>query len=126
VLESVIKAIKGNIMEIRNYENLMNTANPHGIQSSKLYDNEHAVIMHLYLKAGESLKPHITPVDVAFYVLEGRPSILVGEEKLEVSKDDIIESPKDIVHCIYNETNEDVRVLVMKLPRPTAKTKILD
>jgi len=47
---------------------------------------------------------------------------LVGEEKIEVKKDDIVESPKDIVHCIYNESDNDVRVLVMKLPKPTAKT----
>ncbi len=68
------------------------------------------------------MKPHITPVDVAFYVLEGNPTIMVEEEKIQVKKDDIIESPKDIVHCIYNETNKDVRVLVMKLPKPIKKT----
>ncbi|MBN1327569.1 MAG: cupin domain-containing protein [Candidatus Cloacimonetes bacterium] len=109
-------------MEIRNYQNLEMADNPHGIQSSKIYDQDHAIIMHLLLKAGESLKPHITPVDVAFYVLEGKPTILVGEEKVQVKKDDIIESPKDIVHCIYNDTDVDVRVLVMKMPKPTAKT----
>lgn len=112
-------------MEIRNYLNLETSKNPHGVQSYKMYDKDHAVIMHLLIKAGESLKPHITPVDVVFYVLEGAPHILVGEEKIKVKKDDIIESPKDIVHCIYNETESDVRVLVMKLPRPTAKTKIV-
>ncbi len=112
-------------MEIRNYTKLQKSDNPHGIQSKKMYDTDHAIIMHLLLKAGEGLKPHITPVDVAFYVLEGSPTILVGEEKIEVKKDDIIESPKDIVHSIYNETDSDVRVLVMKLPKPTKKTKIL-
>ena len=90
-----------------------------------MYDTDDALIMHLVLKAGESLKPHITPVDVAFYVLEGKPTIMVGNEKIQVTKDDIIESPKDIVHCIYNETDNDVRVLVMKLPKPTTQTKIL-
>jgi len=88
-----------------------------------MYDTDDALIMHLVLKAGESLKPHITPVDVAFYVLEGKPTIMVGNEKNQVTKDDIIESPKDIVHCIYNETKNDVRVLVMKLPKPTSQTK---
>ena len=112
-------------MEKRNYTSLGNFANPHGIQSTKMYDKEHALIIQLRLKAGESLTQHITPVDVAFYVLEGSPTILVGEEKLKVEKDDIIESPKDIVHCIYNETEKDVRVLVMKLPKPVAQTKIL-
>jgi len=109
-------------MEIRNYKTLIKAENPHGIESTKIYDKTYALIMHLFLKAGESLKPHITPVDVAFYVLEGNPTVMVGDEKINVKKDDIIESPKDIVHCIYNETNSDVRVLVMKLPKPTTKT----
>ncbi|OPX27132.1 MAG: cupin, partial [Candidatus Cloacimonas sp. 4484_140] len=89
-------------MKIRNYIKIKSEANPHAIQSTKLYDKDHAQIIHLLLKAGEGLKPHITPVDVAFYVLEGKPSILVGEEKVQVAKDDIIESPKNIVHSIYN------------------------
>lgn len=109
-------------MEIRNYKDLEVAPNPHGIDAFRLYDKEHAQIMHLYLKPGQSLRPHKTPVDVAFYILEGTPSILVGEEKVKVKKDDIVESPKNIVHCIYNETEKLVRVLVMKLPKPTAKT----
>ncbi len=112
-------------METRNYKVLETAKNPHGIQATKMYDKDHALIMHLFLKAGEALKPHITPVDVAFYVLEGNPTIMVGDEKVKFSKDDLIESPKDIVHNVLNETDSDVRVLVMKLPKPVAKTKIL-
>ena len=112
-------------MKITNYKNQEKSANPHGIQSVKIYDKKHALITHLLLKAGESLKPHITPVDVAFYVLEGSPTISIGEEKIEVEKDDTIESPKDIVHCITNETEKDVRVLVMKLPKPVAPTRFI-
>ena len=112
-------------MEIRNYQKEGTAKNPHGVQVSKMYDKDHALIMHLLLKAGESLKSHITPVDVAFYVLEGSPTIMVGDEKVKVKKDDIVESPKDIVHNIYNETDGVVRVLVMKLPKPTAETKLV-
>ena len=112
-------------MEIKNYKNLGNFANVHGIQSTKIYDTSNALIMHLVLKAGEALKPHITPVDVAFYVLEGEPSIMIGKEKTKVKQDDIIESPKDIVHCIYNETKKDIRILVMKLPKPITRTKLI-
>jgi len=111
-------------MEIRNYKDMDVHANPHGKQVNKMYDTEYAQIMHMLLKPGQSLKPHFTPVDVAFYVLEGTPTIMVGEEKIEVKKDDIIESPKDIIHCIYNESDADIRVLVMKLPKPTVKSRM--
>jgi quercetin dioxygenase-like cupin family protein len=109
-------------MEIRNYQKEAVQANPHGIKSYKLYDKDFGVIMHLVLEKNERLKEHITPVDVVFYVLEGEPTILVGEKKIKAGPDDLIESPKNIVHCLYNETDSRVRVLVMKLPKPTAKT----
>ena len=38
--------------------------NPHGVKVSKLYDTEHAQAIHITLEPGESLKKHITPVDV--------------------------------------------------------------
>jgi mannose-6-phosphate isomerase-like protein (cupin superfamily) len=112
-------------MIIRNYNDLPVAGNPHGIQSYKLYDTEHAQIMHLLLQPGEGLKPHITPVDVVFYVLEGTPTILIGEEKSEVAADDIIESPKDIVHSIYNHSEKPIRVLVIKTPKPLTATKFV-
>lgn len=111
-------------MEIRNYKKMEVHINPHGAKVNKMYDKDHALIMHMQLKPGQSLKPHFTPVDVAFYILEGTPTILVGEEKIRVKKDDIVESPKDIIHCIYNESESDIRVLVMKLPKPTSKSII--
>jgi len=55
--------------------------NPHGVKVSKLYDTEHAQAIHVTLEAGESLKKHMTPVDVFFYVLEGTGVVEIGEEK---------------------------------------------
>ena len=109
-------------MQIKNYKDQNIAQNPHGIEAKKIYNHSEAQIMHLRLKAGEALKPHITPVNVAFYVVEGNPTIEVGNEKILVKPDDLVESPKDIMHCIYNDTDKIVRVLVMKLPKPTAKT----
>jgi len=43
-----------------------------------LYDTEHAQAVHIELKPGETLKKHITPVDVFFYVLEGRGVVEIG------------------------------------------------
>jgi mannose-6-phosphate isomerase-like protein (cupin superfamily) len=112
-------------MVIRNHNTEPGAQTPHGIKAAKMYDRDHGVIMHLTLAPGEALKPHETPVDVVFYVVEGTPTILIGEERQQVSQDDLVESPKDIVHCIYNETAGPVRVLVMKLPRPEAPTRMV-
>ena len=99
--------------------------NPHGVKSQKLYTSEHASVMHLTLEPGERLKQHITPVDVYFYVLEGRGVVEIGEEREEVGKDTLIDSPKGIMHCWYNESTEKLRILVSKVPFPTEPTKIL-
>ncbi|MBN2828866.1 MAG: cupin domain-containing protein [Candidatus Cloacimonetes bacterium] len=113
-------------MIIKNYIDISVNPNPHGIESKQLHNSEHAVIMHLLLMKGEALKLHVTPVDVVFYVLEGKPSITVGDETIQVSKDSLVESPKDIPHTIANNTDETVRVLVIKTPRPIQKTTILN
>jgi len=99
--------------------------NPHKIDARKLYDSADAQVVHLTLQAGESLKRHITPVDVFFYVLEGVGVVEVGDEKQEVMVDTLIESPAGIPHCWYNESSDVLRVLVCKVPRPKKATKIL-
>lgn len=99
--------------------------NAHGIDVRRVYDTEHALASHLTLKPGEKLIRHITPVDVFFYVLEGTGIIEVGYEKREVSPDTVIDSPRNIPHCWYNESDEILRILVVKVPRPSTATKLL-
>jgi len=81
--------------------------------------------MHITLEPGESLKKHITPVDVFFYVLEGTGIVEIGDEKQEVEKDTLIDSPANIPHCWYNEGQETLRILVTKVPKPVEQTKLL-
>ena len=97
----------------------------HKVDARELYSKDTAQAIHIKLEAGESLKPHITPVDVFFYVLEGTPEILVGKETQTVEPDCLVESPKDIPHCISNNSDKVVRVLVVKAPKPVTKTKLL-
>jgi len=112
-------------MKITNYKNEEIKETPHKVDVRQIYDNDSAVVMHMTLKPGESLKPHKTPVDVFFYVLEGKPTVQVGEEKIQCDADSLIESPKDIVHCLSNDTNEIARILVVKAPKPTSQTRVL-
>lgn len=98
---------------------------PHGVKVSKVYDTEHAQAVHITLQPGESLKRHITPVDVFFYVLEGTGVVEIGEERREVARDMLVESPKDIPHSWANESENVFRVLVVKVPRPVTTTKVL-
>lgn len=102
---------------------IMKTA--HNVDARNLYDTENAVISVITLNPGQSLKKHITPVDVAFYVLNGRGIVEIGTEKQEVGANTLIESPKDIVHCWYNESNEELSFMVIKVPKPARETKFI-
>jgi len=112
-------------MKIVDVRESKSVANPHGVDTRKLYDTEHAQVVHLTLKPGEQLKRHITSVDVFFYVLEGKGIVEIGEEKREVGPDTLIDSPAKIPHCWYNRGSGTLRILITKVPRPVESTKIL-
>ena len=112
-------------MVSRNYKTEPAKENPHKVDVRQLYNHPTAQIMHVTLKPGEALKPHKTPVDVCFYILEGTPTINIGDESQVFEKDNLIESPADIVHYLSNESNLKARILVTKAPRPVKQTKLL-
>lgn len=90
-------------------------SNPHGIQAKKIFDSSKATVVHMKLEPGESLKSHVTPVDVFFYVLQGEPRIEIGDERVRVAPDSLVESPANVPHCVYNESDQAARFLVVKL-----------
>jgi quercetin dioxygenase-like cupin family protein len=92
--------------------------NQGGIQGRNIYSLPEAEIIHITIEPGMTLHTHTTPVNVAMYILEGEPVIEIGAEKKICPAGTMIESPKDIPHGIQNPTEETVRLLVMKLPRP--------
>lgn len=99
--------------------------NPHGVSAKPIYDSPHAMAVHITLQPGQSLKRHATPVDVFFYILEGSGVVEIGEERAEVSRDMIIESPARVPHRLANEGAHVFRVLVVKVPKPAESAKIL-
>ena len=98
---------------------------PHKVDVRKVYDNPYAQVMIIMLKPGEKLKPHITPVDVFFYVLEGTVDVMIGDETKSVAVDCLVESPKNIKHCLYNNSDLPARIMVVKVPRPETASKLL-
>jgi len=112
-------------MEIKKVEEVASSKNPHGVDARPIYAHENAQVVIFTLKPGESLRRHITPVDVFFYVLDGKGIVEVGDEKKEVDKDTIVNSPAKIVHCWFNESDKPLRIMVVKTPKPTESTILL-
>jgi quercetin dioxygenase-like cupin family protein len=95
------------------------------VDARKIYETPHAVAVIITLQPGESLKKHMTPVDVFFYVLEGTGVVEIGNERQTVGKDVLVESPARIPHRWINDSGAVFRVLVVKVPKPTEETKLL-
>ena len=112
-------------MKIVDVKSVPSAPNPHGVDARKIYDKEYAQVIVLTLKPEERLRKHITPVDVFFYVIEGKGIVEIGDEKEEVHADMLVESPANIPHCWYNESNEILRIVVVKMPRPKEATRLL-
>ncbi len=112
-------------MKVVEVRDVLSKPNPHGVDARGISDTESAQVVHITLEPGESLKKHITPVDVVFYVLEGRGVVEIGDELKEVGPDTLIESPAKIPHRWMNESSGVVRILVIKTPRPKEATKLL-
>ena len=91
--------------------------NAHGVDARKIYSTENAEVIYMALSSGQSLKKHTTPVDVFFYILEGKGEVEIGDETKEVEKDSIIDSPKGIPHLLRNTGTGVFRFLVVKLPK---------
>jgi mannose-6-phosphate isomerase-like protein (cupin superfamily) len=91
--------------------------NAHGVDARKIYSTTDAEVIHMALSPGQALKKHTTPVDVFFYILEGKGIVEVGEEAHEVTKDTVIDSPKGIPHLLRNTGEGTFRFLVVKLPK---------
>ena len=112
-------------MKITDVTKVQSGPNPHHVDARKIYDTANAIAVVITLQPGESLKKHMTPVDVFFYVLEGTGIVEIGTERETVTKDQLVESPARIPHRWINESTAVFRVLVVKVPKPTEETKLL-
>jgi quercetin dioxygenase-like cupin family protein len=112
-------------MKVTDIAKVVPGPNPHHVDARKVYESPHAMAVVITLQPGESLKRHITPVDVFFYVLEGEGVVEIADERKTIGRDMIVESPARIPHRWINESKGVFRVLVVKVPRPTEETKLL-
>ncbi|MEW6274967.1 MAG: cupin domain-containing protein [Bacillota bacterium] len=92
--------------------------NPRGIRARKLLDKAAVQVMNLLLQPKERVDTHVTPVDVFFYVVNGRGTVEIGAEKAAVEAQDLIFSPQNVPHALQAAEDAPFEVLVVKTPNP--------
>ncbi|MCB5254218.1 MAG: cupin domain-containing protein [Candidatus Cloacimonadaceae bacterium] len=105
-------------MESRYYKDLTPVLNFNGMIGTKIYVQPEGEIVHIEFEPKAHLKAHKTPVNVAFFVLEGTATLTIGEESSSFPAGTIIDSPKNIPHAVTNEGDTLMRILVIKMPKP--------
>jgi len=112
------RSFRETTMESRYYTDITPVLNAMGMVGTKIYSQPEGEIVHIEFEPGAHLKAHKTPVNVAFFVLEGTATLTIGEEKQSFAPGTIIDSPKDIPHAVTNEGDCAMRILVIKMPKP--------
>jgi quercetin dioxygenase-like cupin family protein len=92
-----------------------------GTLARVVYSAPEAMIVHIAVQPGGFVKQHVTPVDMEFFVLEGRGTFLLGEESTEAGPGILIPSPRGVPHGMRNAGPGVLRVLAVKNPRPTGE-----
>jgi predicted acetyltransferase/quercetin dioxygenase-like cupin family protein len=68
------------------------------------------------LRAGALIEPHTHINDVWVYVLTGQTSVLVGDEIAHGGPGTFLLKPRDVVHAMWNETDEPSRIFEILTP----------
>ena len=89
-----------------------------GVLARVLYSAPEAMVVHIAVQPGGFVAVHATPVDMEFFVIEGRGTFILGEESIEAGAGALMPSPKGIPHGMRNAGPGVLRVLAIKNPRP--------
>ena len=89
-----------------------------GVLARAVYSSPEALIVHIAVTPGGFVKPHVTPVDMEFLVLEGKGTFSLGEESTEAGVGTLLPSPRGVPHGMKNAGPGVLRVLAIKNPRP--------
>jgi len=84
------------------------------IEAYKMLERADAALIRLTIKPGEKVDLHVNDFDVAFYIMQGAPTVLTDTESYTPSTHSVIEIPSGTQRGVQNHGTEDVIMLVVK------------
>ena len=103
-------------MDVIKMAEVEGTVNSRGVMAKKLIKHAHTTVMNLILKPGDIVPEHAVPVDVFFYIVKGKGTLLIGDDKKVVIEQDIILCPPNTVMALWADQGEEFVVLNVKTP----------
>jgi len=80
-----------------------------------LFVSDRYELIHLTLQPGEGMEPHVQPMDVVFFVLEGSGLLTIGQAALEISTTATVHVKADVSRAWKNNGDRPLKILVNKL-----------
>ncbi|MBM7624137.1 cupin domain-containing protein [Sporohalobacter salinus] len=103
-------------MEIIKMDKIDERTNKRGITVKKILKNDDVQVMNLVLEPGDVVQEHSVPVHVFFYIVEGRGTLQIGDEKSVAEAKDIIPCPRNVTMSLKANKGEKFIVLNVKTP----------
>ncbi len=102
-----------NIIRLKEVEGVLNQR---GVLSKKLVDHQHTRVMNLILEPGDAVPEHQVPVDVFFYIISGKGTIQIGDEKAIIQAEEVILCPPNTKMALWADQKEKLVFLNVKTP----------
>lgn len=97
-------------------QNLTNSPKvPFDLDAFNLHSDKKIELIHINLKAGEKLQEHKNPQDAVFFIISGNALVTVNGEEQKLKANDTVKITSDQLRAWANNSNNDLRILVIKL-----------
>lgn len=103
-------------MKIIRMKEIEGSKNKRGVIAKQILKHDNAQVMNLVLEPGNVVPPHAVPVDVFFYIVEGKGTLKIGDKEAVVEATDIITVPPNIKMSLMADQGENFIVLNVKTP----------
>lgn len=90
--------------------------NKYQVSAKTIVDHEHATIKNLVLNPGQRIPEHIVPMDVTFFIIEGKGKITIGEETVKVKPLDVVLCPPNTPMSVKACDHSGMSFLNIKTP----------
>ena len=104
------------LVEIIKLEELAGKKNKRGVVAKAVLKNDNAQVMNLILSEGDTVPAHQVPVDVFFYIKEGKGTLRIGEESNVVEAGTVVTCPPNTEMELNADQGEKFEVLNVKTP----------
>jgi len=103
-------------VEIIKLSELEGTKNKRGVIAKAVLKHDNAQVMNLVLSEGDIVPAHQVPVDVFFYVVEGKGTLRIGDESNVVEAGTVITCSPNTEMELKADQGDKFEVLNVKTP----------